>query len=783
VRPLKLELEGFTAFPSYTCLQLSDLDLFAITGPTGAGKSSLIDAIAYALYGRVPRVANQVGDCLSQGLDRMWVQLEFKAGCDSYRVFREYRTKKGPGTVRLERELDGGMWHPLAGRAADVNQRIERIIGLDFDGFSRSILLPQGQFQEFLAGSPQKRREVLGSLLRLDVYDRVRARASASAGDLQQTIKGIDRRLEEDYREATPENLAAMRQQQDAASAEAERVVAELGSLSAALEIAKDLERARGEAIAAKERLQCAERQLAAAEQTVRNGDGEIQTARSKLLEIGARIGATQFDPDRYAALSKAEPIADGTEKLGVQINTATKDACHAQEAVEAAGARAKSASQILDAALARRSSAAEAFHHAQRRNAAALVQQDLASGDSCPVCGGLVGVLPVIDCFDLKAARDAVEKAAADEQSAQQASAKAQADVARAEAQSDAVARTLAQLIERRELGAVQLAQALPDEEDRSIKAIRAFLEQQREAHRGLSQLQTAEAACRKQLEDLERDIDRARQELTRFQTDRDAALGAAKTAAEATKAAKQQLIDLARAQKWTDLVDAAQTGGALTLLERRMGVAQQRAGELQRQLGKLQQQIEQLAEQINTRTTLERELLTLKRDNVVSDLAQMLSANRFQAFVQAEALRLLAEEGSRRLEELSAGRYRLAVAVNGQDFEVIDQWHDDEARSVRTLSGGETFLASLALAVALAETLPGLAANRAMALDSIFLDEGFGSLDPEALDRAADALDSLRARNRMVCVVTHLKELAERLPSRVIVHKSETGSTLEVA
>jgi len=172
------------------------------------------------------------------------------------------------------------------------------------------------------------------------------------------------------------------------------------------------------------------------------------------------------------------------------------------------------------------------------------------------------------------------------------------------------------------------------------------------------------------------------------------------------------------------------------------------------------------------------------VRRDhNVVADLAQMLGANRFQAFVQSEALRLLADEGSRRLDELSAGRYRLAVASNGQDFDVVDQWHDNEARSVRTLSGGETFLASLALAVALAETLPGLAASGEMALDSIFLDEGFGSLDPEALDRAADALDALRAGNRMVCVVTHLKELAERLPSRVIVHKSETGSTLEVA
>ncbi len=159
------------------------------------------------------------------------------------------------------------------------------------------------------------------------------------------------------------------------------------------------------------------------------------------------------------------------------------------------------------------------------------------------------------------------------------------------------------------------------------------------------------------------------------------------------------------------------------------------------------------------------------------------MLRADRFQAFVQQEALATLAADGSRRLEQLSAGRYRLQVEEKGQEFEVVDQWNADEARSVKTLSGGETFLASLSLALALAESLPGLAASRRVVLDSIFLDEGFGSLDSEALDRAADALDALRSENRLVCVVTHLPELAQRLPARVVVGKSEAGSTVSIA
>ncbi len=783
MRPLTLELEGFTAFRQKTCLDLSNLDLFAITGPTGAGKSSLIDAIAYALYGRVPRVANQIGACLSQGLQRMYVQLEFQAGHERYRVFREFRDN-GRGNVRLERARNGDWWDPLAGRVNEVNERIERIIGLDFDGFSRSVVLPQGQFQEFLAGSPDKRREVLRGLLRLDVYERVRARAAARAAELNQKVAGIDRRLQEDYGEATPENLTLVRQQLDTAAAEANRLVQELSALQGALDRARDLARARGEAEEARVTMAAAEKTLVGAQQLVREGGSKIQEKRRGLGEIGDKIAATEFDPTCYAALSRAEPIAESLEKLRAQMHTADDELRAADSAAGAARASSARAGHDAEEAQRRRQLADERLQHAQRHNAAAAAQEGLVAGDLCPVCGAMVGELPAIECPDLEQARSAAEKARAAERAAQQGSARAGADVARAEAQAEAARRSLDQLAERRQAGEAQLAEALPGDGDHSLSHIRAALARQRHAQRDVEQAKREEFECRAELERLDRQFEQAREGLARLQAEADAASKALAAAEASTRTALGQLIEMARPRNWTDVTQAAPAGDAASLIQERLTGAQRRGAELQDQMGRLKQSIDQIEGQISTRKALEEELEALRRAHgVAADLAQMLGANRFQAFVQSEALRLLAEEGSRRLEELSAGRYRLAVAANGQDFEVVDQWNDYEARPVRTLSGGETFLASLALAVALAETLPGLAASREMALDSIFLDEGFGSLDPEALDRAADALDALRARNRMVCVVTHLKELAERLPSRVIVHKSETGSTLEVA
>ncbi len=147
---------------------------------------------------------------------------------------------------------------------------------------------------------------------------------------------------------------------------------------------------------------------------------------------------------------------------------------------------------------------------------------------------------------------------------------------------------------------------------------------------------------------------------------------------------------------------------------------------------------------------------------------------------FLQLEALQLLAADGSERLRSLSEGRYRLIY--EGDEFFVVDTWNGEERRSARTLSGGETFLASLALALALSEQVRSLAVTDKAPLESLFLDEGFGTLDPETLEVVIGAIEQLGGNGRMVGVVTHVLELAIRLPVRIEVEKSPRGSRLRV-
>jgi exonuclease SbcC len=157
---------------------------------------------------------------------------------------------------------------------------------------------------------------------------------------------------------------------------------------------------------------------------------------------------------------------------------------------------------------------------------------------------------------------------------------------------------------------------------------------------------------------------------------------------------------------------------------------------------------------------------------------LADLLRFDKFPRWLASAALDTLVADASAALSDLSGGQFDLSH--DRGDFVVIDHADADSRRSVRTLSGGETFQASLALALALSAQLSTLAAEGAARLDSIFLDEGFGTLDPETLEVVAGTLENLAHGERMVGVITHVAALAERAPVRFAVHRDSRTSSI---
>ncbi len=210
----------------------------------------------------------------------------------------------------------------------------------------------------------------------------------------------------------------------------------------------------------------------------------------------------------------------------------------------------------------------------------------------------------------------------------------------------------------------------------------------------------------------------------------------------------------------------------------EQHLATATQRV----RQLIALQQELEQRLLEL---APVEQAAARAKE---LADLASGGGANRLNmplsAYVLAARLEEVAEVASGRLRAMTQGRYtlihsdaRAGNARSGLRLMVSDAWTGQD-RDTSTLSGGETFLASLGLALGLAEVVTASAGGAP--LDALFVDEGFGSLDEETLDEVLDVLDGLREGGRLVGIVSHVPHLRDRIPSRLRVSKGTSGSTV---
>jgi exonuclease SbcC len=191
MRPLELIVEGFTSFRTRQVLDFASLDLFAITGATGAGKTSLLDAITFALYDKVAQKPNSSRELVSQGATQLKVEFRFVMRQTEYRVLRTWRNRgKTDEKKFLFDQLVNGEWE-----RCDRTQKVEDIIGMDFETFTRVIILPQGQFDEFLKGEASKRREILRQLAGFQIFEQMRKAASDRTSGLKAEREGLEKVL------------------------------------------------------------------------------------------------------------------------------------------------------------------------------------------------------------------------------------------------------------------------------------------------------------------------------------------------------------------------------------------------------------------------------------------------------------------------------------------------------------------------------------------------------------------------------------------------------------
>jgi exonuclease SbcC len=155
------------------------------------------------------------------------------------------------------------------------------------------------------------------------------------------------------------------------------------------------------------------------------------------------------------------------------------------------------------------------------------------------------------------------------------------------------------------------------------------------------------------------------------------------------------------------------------------------------------------------------------------LDDLIGSAKGDKFRTFAQSLTLVQLIQRANEHLSRLQGGRYRLRKKpATDLELEIVDTWQADATRSVRTLSGGETFLASLALALGLADMT-----SRRTKVQSLFIDEGFGALDETALELAVTTLESLQSQGATIGVISHIREMKERIHTQIQVLKRPDG------
>lgn len=896
----RLEIEGFGPFADRQVIEFAELNavgLFLLAGPTGVGKTSILDAICFALYGKTTAEGQATGPTDGRSGEELRstnatpdqptrVTLDFTVGGRRYRIKRHpsYQRPKqrGEGVTtevaavalsRLKDECDGSSpdhWEPLAQKSGDVGKRIVEILGFNADQFRRVMVIPQGRFREVLVSDSKDREELLSAIFGTDVYKRYEEAVREAANGLGGAVESAKRELVgvlvgspfegraeddglvgaiESARGKAESRLRRAGRGLESRESTFKRTNSDYGravQLDERFEnlekASKSLERAREER-AEFDPTAVELRAADAAAPVVRamKKRGGIDAAISE--ETGKRKEMLETLADVDAKLKEAEEAHAAATSADKELDPKRVELVGLRKRVEAAGAgaddraaknkRLEEAKTALDAANERQGELGRALSKAktakreandawvnavaeERRHHAVRLAKSLESGCPCPVCGSESHPNP---------AAESTEKALPDVDGLQSRLQNASDEVERIGAMIEAGNDSINEVRDRW-LQAKEAVDKLDDEID---------VAKDEEAIQELERVLGEANAARQQAEDAARELGESRSKRKEALSE---ISGRIATLSEARTEAVGEIEALIRATEFEDedqvrsahRDDAWRTGmrERLERIEESLRDASSRVAALSEALADverpdveaLEQRLEAAKSRFVRATDFHARLNGRAEDLAglhkrVSDRLGKIEADRrehrilsqlkdwvaprnnsgqasLHEWVLAALLEEVLGEASDLMTSLSKGRYTLVRSaapmldgsprqgkVNALDIDVEDA-HKGGRRAVRTLSGGESFLAALALSLSIARITERHQGGRP--LEMLFIDEGFGSLDPESLELAMDALQSLRKEGRVVGVISHVEEMKRSISAQIRLSRADQSTELSV-
>lgn len=872
MKPILLKMCAFGPYAKETVVdfeKLGNSGIFLLTGDTGAGKTTVFDALCYALYGEASgqeRDAKSFRSDYAAQKDDTYVEFTFEHNRHKYRIRRnpEYERPKKSGTGTTKQIGDAALEDMDAQQVwtgiSTVKEKVEQLIGLTRNQFSQTVMIAQGDFRKILTAASKDRIDLFRKLFNTELYAQVEKKlgdmnrkCEQEKNKLNDQIGGVmnDIQLDPDFPESPVlseyrksgdaahviEVLARLVEHESGLLRELDRKKKENNVRSS--ELIKTITQARNDNQAFEElrkykeemdQLVCrrseiddaarqverarrasninsAENALAVNQNTIDKWRKTMCEASDALQKTGAALPDAR---EKVDAAQAALPKADEMQAQAKQLESAVSIA----EALEKNGKEYQKAQKQFARLLADVQAKEETYQRARNAffsNQYGLIAQELQEGQPCPVCGSTAHPAPAVL---------AGETATQEEMENAEAALNAAKDRLH---DADAQAREIKSAIETdqkrlEDAGIVGTAQEIRAQAKRLTEEAEKLRAADKEAQKKLSKLEKAFERDNTSYNTAQENVAETKAKHVELTSEFNRLLAENGFEDRADyDAAKRSLKDVERMD-----ADIRKYGEERKSCEDMIESLQQKlAGKQltdvaaleteQKALDGLLTEIEKDAKERNSRLQMNERMLKRLRDccakkekkrdhwAIVSETYKVVAGQHIapgqksgklhlETYVQQYYFKQVVYAANQRLRSMTDGMFTLRCkeeAANlrsqaGLDLDVFDR-STGRWRDVKTLSGGESFMASLALALGLSDVVQ--AGSGGIRMDSMFIDEGFGSLDENALNRSLEMLASLADGKRLIGVISHVHELRERIDRKIVVRKEQDGSTIEIS
>lgn len=751
MKPTALVLSGWGPYKGVERADFEAMQrgLFLISGPTGAGKTTIFDGITFALYGEVSGSIREKDSLRSDFADAStptYATLTFSHRGKQYRVTRNPKYDrpklKGEG---MTTELEGGELYEeealLASGSTQVTERVTELLGLDYRQFRQISMIAQGEFQQLLVSSSKERTQIFRDIFQTRIYDTMTALLSSRVKGLNGRIDEVKHRADEitgtfriengDWEELKSKKNRNYRKLLGFVEQENERLGSRERELASHL---RELDQTYKDRVRAIEELRSgnqAVRKYESDRKTLAKLEEERDCLKEQKKELARAYGRLPARREKLEGKKADLRVLEEQKKGLAAWKAARRQLTERQEKYLKLDGEAKEKKRIY-----------EYQDDCFKKAAAGIIARDLVEGFPCPVCGSTVHPAPA-----------SMEGEVPDEKQIRRLKADYEAALEKASAAaSDAAALVGAVKNMKENLGSMDLSdggeRALLEIEER----LRLLEEETKQEEKEIRECEKAYQDCAVKL--------------------------------EKQKAAYSQLKAAIRVPKQTELVELSGFEAALTECERER---RQTAKEKERTGAALalnRQSLATLKGHLEEKEKLETEY------SVVRELERAAGGYNgrnlvFEQYVLSVYFEDILRAANRRLLKMSGERYELhrldrtrdRRSKESMEMEVLDQY-TGKRRSVKSLSGGEAFNAALALALGTSDVIQSYAGG--IQVEALFVDEGFGSLDAESLEQAVAILTSLSGGSSMVGIISHVEELKEQIGSHILVEKTNQGSRI---